>query len=620
MVKDIKYYKNCFLHLNRSGKRGEKSPHKLILLLAVFERVEGLVAMGFAGQRMIGRCLIDLNPKLEQYFYANWHKYVNSEVFSPAFATPFYHMENEPFWKLTLKNGQKPASSQTETNLYKLYEGAYIDAELMALLTDETNREELRNYVIGLLSNEPEQIVTEKTEELPLENNEVEQPEIPEAEMEKMFMQFMREMGISEASVKKYSHHVIHNSQVKEIVQKYTGRDSLFSVTSVEDIKPILQEVKTSPFNIRGNNMYSVGVSHYLKFVTSGKFLDNTGIPKVRKAQSKIDIHVLHDEFWKAFIEYNKIHKGIYTSSDGTTHDWLGKRPLGIKGTSVNVIIGKKVCRSEVYIDTGNKEKNKQIFDFYQAFRSEIELQIPGLIWQRLDDKDACRIRIDKPLSFLKPEDREAIFDFFVTTTNQLVKVFAKYSTQYGNSSANKPSVELDISYYKKCIRTMANETTDYKAKVCKLLLLLSTFEYIPKCPSTGDVKNKIPLLAAWEGVFLNNVKKHIGKIGRESTLFSTPFILLDEVPFWHLLPIQANYQRTGYPFKTFANLQDIYSGVEIDEELVALIHKTSSREELKNFVLSLMPKEDKQSVKKPAQQKQSENVWHKVTKIFRRK
>jgi len=70
-VKDLSYYKKCFLHLSRSGRRGERAPHKLVLLLAVFDRVEGLLAMGDAGQRMIGRNLIDLHPKLEKYFYSN---------------------------------------------------------------------------------------------------------------------------------------------------------------------------------------------------------------------------------------------------------------------------------------------------------------------------------------------------------------------------------------------------------------------------------------------------------------------------------------------------------------------------------------------------------------------
>lgn len=150
---------------------------------------------------------------------------------------------------------------------------------------------------------------------------------------------------------------------------------------------------------------------------------------------------------------------------------------------------------------------------------------------------------------------------------------------------------ERDIDYYEKCIYKMSTSTTDNKAKACKLLLLLSTFEYIPKCPSTGEINNRIPLLAAWEGVFLNNVSKYVGKIGRESTLFSSPFFLLEEEPYWRLIPYDCNYQKTGYNIKTFVNLQDIYRGVEIDEELVTLIREPAYREELSNYVISLLTK-----------------------------
>lgn len=159
---------------------------------------------------------------------------------------------------------------------------------------------------------------------------------------------------------------------------------------------------------------------------------------------------------------------------------------------------------------------------------------------------------------------------------------------------------EHDIAYYEKHISEMVNRTTDNKAKVCKLLLLLSTFEYIPKCPSTRDIKNKIPLLAAWEGIFLKNVNKYVGKLGRESTLFSSPFFLLEEEPYWRLIPIEDDYQKTGYNIKTFINLQDIYSGVEVDEELVALIRNTSSREELSNYVIDLLPSLKSRAVSVP--------------------
>ena len=117
-IKNLSYYKRCFIQLNRSSRKGEKAPHKPILLLAMIDRVEQLLSMGDAGYRMINQSLIDLNPKLEQFFYKNWNQYIKSELFTPSLSTPFFHMESESFWKLAFKKGAKPQGSQGESHLY----------------------------------------------------------------------------------------------------------------------------------------------------------------------------------------------------------------------------------------------------------------------------------------------------------------------------------------------------------------------------------------------------------------------------------------------------------------------------------------------------------------------
>lgn len=418
-IKNLSYYKRCFIQLNRCARKGEKAPHKPILLLAMIDRVEQLVSMGVAGHRMINQSLIDLNPKLEQFFYKNWNQYVKSELFAPSFSTPFFHMESESFWKLALKTGAKPQGSQGESHLYKYYLGAYIDEELMLLLLEKDIRNELRNLLIDMVQkkvieipfDEPSSVETtepklsgldeshlafwtkyieysnihdglfssrkpskdqwltraenkvivsivikkatcavelninEGTREKSIavynhllaerasieaelgqmiwqlkENNvsakiyqeieksfldpkdesaifkfftersalyikvftpyfqqmsmKVESKNEPsyellsENEVCKLFQEYMRNKGISEGSVKKYSNQVAFNADVREIVEKITGKDSLYKVTSPEEAGKIRVEVKSSPCDIKGHHMYSVGLSHYIKFLT----------------------------------------------------------------------------------------------------------------------------------------------------------------------------------------------------------------------------------------------------------------------------------------------------------------------------------------------------------------
>lgn len=55
----------------------------------------------------------------------------------------------------------------------------------------------------------------------------------------KLFQEYMRNNGISEGSVKKYSKQVACNADVREIIEKTTGKDSLYKVNSPEEAEKI---------------------------------------------------------------------------------------------------------------------------------------------------------------------------------------------------------------------------------------------------------------------------------------------------------------------------------------------------------------------------------------------
>lgn len=134
--------------------------------------------------------------------------------------------------------------------------------------------------------------------------------------------------------------------------------------------------------------------------------------------------------FWTEFIEYNKSHDGLFTSSSGTPECWLGKSVKGIPGTSINIIINNSYTRAEIYINTGEKSENKRIFDDMLAHKAELETSMgESMIWQRMDEKVTCRICIvRKDLSYLNPDNKYAIFAFFVDTTNRMMKAFTEYA------------------------------------------------------------------------------------------------------------------------------------------------------------------------------------------------
>lgn len=197
-----------------------------------------------------------------------------------------------------------------------------------------------------------------------------------------------------------------------------------------------------------------------------------------------------------------------------------------------------------------------------------------------------------------------------------------------------------DVRYYRHYFKQV-KEKGGLELAARKYLMLLSLLEYLPKCPSTNRVNHTVPLLATWEGMFINNAKKYLSRVGRESTLFSNPFVQLEDEPFWHLITYDQDYKATGHAMKTFEKLQDIYRGVEIDAELAELILNPQSREELRTIILDLIPLKKENSTKitpatlsveEPIQETLSEDVarqdekqaassaWEKLINIFHKK
>jgi len=94
--------------------------------------------------------------------------------------------------------------------------------------------------------------------------------------------------------------------------------------------------------------------------------------------------------YWEALLPVAAARSSLHAHISPVRFHWLGTRRGPYKWT---YIIGRDETRAELYISGGNKEENKALFDALHAQRSDIEAAFGGpLEWQRLDDKQACRI------------------------------------------------------------------------------------------------------------------------------------------------------------------------------------------------------------------------------------
>ena len=152
---------------------------------------------------------------------------------------------------------------------------------------------------------------------------------------------------------------------------------------------------------------------------------------------------------------------------------------------------------------------------------------------------------------------------------------------------------EKDIDYYKGCFRDISISGEIPKIIIGKLCMLSSFIEYVRWLHNSyGELTNRIPILASWEGFYLQQFAQYFDA-KRKTTLFSSPFILLDNEPFWsNIYEEDAKLPTEGkHAMMTFVNIQNTFSGVEVEFELLELLLKSDSSKTLYDYILNLLEK-----------------------------
>lgn len=143
----------------------------------------------------------------------------------------------------------------------------------------------------------------------------------------------------------------------------------------------------------------------------------------------------LREKFWTSLLEKAKsrtnLHAGISPGQVGWIATSSGKR-----GLSYIYAVRKNDAQVELYLDRGNAEENKNIFEQLQKYQKEIETSFGDILsWERLDNKQACRIRkIINTGGYRNPEEE------WPTIQNQMI------DAMIGLEKSLKPFIaKLDI-------------------------------------------------------------------------------------------------------------------------------------------------------------------------------
>lgn len=135
---DIAKYIQAFLSLNINEYKGEKAPHKPLLLLSIIQLMEDGVIV--ENKIPPGQAV-----KLKYEFL--WDKYILHDTsYTKAVWTPYWHLQNESFWHFKPIRSQacldvlmEESKGQTASigKIRSVIEYAYFDAELYTILQQD---------------------------------------------------------------------------------------------------------------------------------------------------------------------------------------------------------------------------------------------------------------------------------------------------------------------------------------------------------------------------------------------------------------------------------------------------------------------------------------------------
>ena len=114
-----------------------------------------------------------------------------------------------------------------------------------------------------------------------------------------------------------------------------------------------------------------------------------------REAMSPSGTQLLYRDFWQQFLDtLHARHPGWTNARSPLTQNWLTLQYHA--GSKINFLaaFGRgELVRFEVYIDTGDAERNLEIFKGLMSDRENIESELGSpLTWEELPESRACRI------------------------------------------------------------------------------------------------------------------------------------------------------------------------------------------------------------------------------------
>jgi Domain of unknown function (DUF4268) len=137
----------------------------------------------------------------------------------------------------------------------------------------------------------------------------------------------------------------------------------------------------------------------------------------------------LYRAFWGKFLERVHEERPSWTRAKVPPSDNWMTMPSPIKGAENSFNFPPSQLRTELYIDTGDREANARIFDALQTHKAMIEEQFgEPLQWEPLPNRKASRIAIYAAGDVAQSDAHDDCIDWFIQASTKLREALEPYA------------------------------------------------------------------------------------------------------------------------------------------------------------------------------------------------
>ncbi len=183
------------------------------------------------------------------------------------------------------------------------------------------------------------------------------------------------------------------------------GKELTISVLWLIDRGLNIECVRLKPY--RDSDRTLVDVQQIIPLPEAGEYQIQLREKEHEERKQRVERHDLRRKFWEGVVAQSGKAGGRHANITPGKHSWIGAGS-GIRGIGFNLAVTQYYCQAEIYIDRGNRQENKAIFDQLFSHRTEIEnsISVP-LTWERLHNRQACRIKSEIPSGGYRSQESE---------------------------------------------------------------------------------------------------------------------------------------------------------------------------------------------------------------------